>query len=610
MPISVKRKGAWFAGAVAVLVVMVLAALPIIASTRIVRDGIAYQMSAWTGYRVQLDDGPAVHVWPTFGAVLNEVTLLDWDETAPSTVLHAERIEVELSALAALRGEVVFTEMLLVRPVLQLAEEQGRLHLPPPQSWGRIARSVDTARQAVSAEPKQPDTSLLPSETLGTVSFEDGRVVMPDGEQQADVIEGLTGTFEWPALNRQATLSASGVWRGESVSLTASSTQPLILLGGGNAPLSFSLKAAPAEATFNGTANLSGANFIDGQLTASTPSIDQLSEWVHAIALPTSDVGPVEFSARVIGNAGRLKFEQATLDLETSTGTGLLDISFAQGNPMVAGTLAFDRLDLRSLAETFSPFSSGPLAASGPSDAERLFDFDLRFSAANATFGQAALTDIAAAAKARNGLATFDISDATAFGGTIQLSLRADRTGESHNVELRTVGEEIDAAQLSTMLGQESLVPRAPMAFSLSLKGTGADLESVLHNMQGTASVTFGSGSVPGLSLDAFFQQSAAGDFFPLASISEGVLQIEGAELKATIASGIAQLENAEARTGQYVVSLDGIIPFAGRALALYGTLSAPEGADPRLDTPLMFFVGGSWEAPFVASFRRPERNE
>src|SRR5690606_6419854 len=105
----------------------------------------------------------------------------------------------------------------------------------------------------------------------------------------------------------------------------------------------------------------------------------------------------------------------------------------------------------------------------------------------------------------------------------------------------RTVGEEIDAAQLSTMLGQESLVPRAPMAFSLSLKGTGADLESVLHNMQGTASVTFGSGSVPGLSLDAFFQQSAAGDFFPLAAISEGVLQIEGAELKATIASGIAQ---------------------------------------------------------------------
>lgn len=603
MPDWLARRSVWIVGAAVVLVILVMAGLPLIASTQIVRDRIAFQMSAWSGYRVKLNNPPEIHVWPTFRAVLSDVTLLDWNEAEPKTVLAAERVEMDLSALAALRGDVVFTRMRLVRPVLRLTERNEKLRLPAPQDWGRLNRSVETARDAVSKAPTDPDTSGLPGDTFGTIEFEQGRVIADDGNQQTNIVTSLSGSLEWPALNRQVALLASGIWHGESVSLTASSTQPLILLGGGRAPLTFSIQAAPANVSFTGSASLAGDNFIDGQLKIAAPSLAGLIDWTHALSLPTNSVGPVELSARIVGDVRRLKFEDTALNIAGSSGNGLIDVSFSAGDPLVAGTLAFDTLNLPALIQAFSPISTGPTNAEGLSQSigGGDFDFDLRFSAANATFGNATLTNVAAAAKVNDELATFDISDATAFGGTIQFGVRADRTEGRETVELRMVGEQIDLSRLAAALGRERLVPQAPCTFSLALKGPGADLQSVLRSGSGTVSASLGPGTISGLNLDAFFEHSAAGEFFPLSAIEEGSLPIDGAEFKASITKGVAGLETAVARSGAYTISLDGLVPLAGRALALYGRISESAEDEASEEAPLSFFVGGSWSAPFIA---------
>lgn len=603
MPDWLARRSVWIGGAGVVLVILVMTGLPLIASTQIVRDRISFQMSAWTGYRVRLNETPEIRVWPTFRAVLSEVTLLDWNEAEPKSVLAAERVEMDLSALAALRGDVVFTRMRLIRPVLRLIEQDERLRLPAPQDWGRLNRSVETARQAVSEAPTDPDTSGLPGDAFGTIEFEQGRVIADGGEQQTNIVTSLSGSLEWPALNRQVSLLASGIWHGESVSLTASSTQPLILLGGGKAPLTFSLQAAPANVSFTGSASLAGDNFIDGQLKIAAPSLARLIDWTHALSLPTNGLGPVELSARVVGDMRRIKFEDTALNIAGSSGNGLIDVSFGVGDPLVAGTLAFDMLNLPALLNAFSPVSTAASAVPeiSASIASGDYNFDLRFSAANATFGTATLTNVAAAAKVNDELATFDISDATAFGGTIQFGMRADRTEGRETIELRMAGEEIDLSRLAAALGHERLVPQAPCTFSLMLKGAGADLQSVLRSGSGTLSASLGPGTVSGLNLDAFFEHSAAGEFFPLSAIENGSLPIDGAEFKASITKGVAGLETAEGRSGPYTISLDGLVPLAGRALALYGRISEPAEDEASTEPPLSFFVGGSWSAPFIA---------
>jgi len=600
MPTSLARKSIWAVAAVVLLIVLIVAVLPLVASTRIVRNSIAYQMSAWSGYYVRFDDTPEIFVWP-LQAVLHDVTLLDSANENAQVVLDAERIDLDLSALAALKGDVVFTRMRLIRPVLHVRRQGNELQPISPQGWGKVPQSVEVAKQAVSAEPRNPDSTFLPSDPFGKIEFVEGRIVAEDGENQSDIVTSSSGTLDWPALNRQASLSATGIWHGEGVSLTASIAEPLLLFGGGNAAVSLSLQAAPANLSFEGIANRSGNGFVDGQFELSAPSLSRLVEWTHSRLPLASRIGPFSISARMQGDTKRLKFEQASLNFDKSAAEGLLDVSFESTRPTIAGTLAFDTLNLNALINALNPLS----VAMEPADpkARSELDFDLRFSAASATYDQAVLTDVAAAAMVRQGFAAFDISDASAFGGTLQFGLRR-REGDS--VEISMSGEEIAIEELAAAFGYKWLMPQASGNFSLMLKGTGRNVETVLQSADGSVSATVGQGSVPGLSIDAFLAHSEEGDFFPMAALEEGALPIDGIQMKATVSKGVLQIDNAEAKSGSYTIGLNGFAPLAGRGLALYGMLSAPEGADPRLESPLSFFVGGSWNAPFVASF--PER--
>src|SRR5262245_27097496 len=97
MPSSMIRKSIWGVTAIAVVALLILATLPWIASTRIVRDRIALELSAWSGYRVELASGPEIQIWPIFKAVLSGVSLSDWDDKSRRPVLDAETIELELS---------------------------------------------------------------------------------------------------------------------------------------------------------------------------------------------------------------------------------------------------------------------------------------------------------------------------------------------------------------------------------------------------------------------------------------------------------------------------------------------------------------------------------
>jgi len=598
MPTSLAKKGIWAVAIVALLVILIVAVLPLVASTRIVRNSIAYQMRAWSGYHVRLDDTPEIQVWP-LQAVLHDVTLLDSADENAQTVLEAERIDIDLSALAALRGDVVFTRMRLIRPVLRVRQEGDELQPISPQGWGKVPQSVEAAKQAVSAAPREPDTAFLPNDSFGKIEFVEGRVIAEDGELQSDILTSFSGTLDWPALNRQASLSANGIWHGESVLVTASIAEPLLLFGGGNAAVSLSLKAAPATFSFEGIANGSGNGFLDGDFELSAPSLSRLIEWTHSRSPVAGKIGPFSISARMVGDMKRLKFEGASLNFDKSAGEGLLDVSFESSRPMIAGTLAFNTLDLRAFFNGFNPLSFDA-AGQNTSGAQTQFDFDLRFSAASAKYDNVMLTDVAAAAMLRQGLAAFDVSDATAFGGTLQFGVRRNNNDA---VEISGSGEEIAVGELAAAFGYAKPMPQASGNFSVMLKGTGKDLDTVLQSAEGSVSASLGKGSVTGLSVDAFLEHSAAGDFFPMAALEEGSLAIDGIQLKATVKKGVLQIDGAEVKSGPYMIGMDGFIPLAGRGLALYGTLSAPEGADSRLKSPLPFFVGGSWNAPFIASF-------
>jgi AsmA protein len=236
-------------------------------------------------------------------------------------------------------------------------------------------------------------------------------------------------------------------------------------------------------------------------------------------------------------------------------------------------------------------------------DFAKQLDLDLRLSAARATAGQLTLMDVAATAQIKDGLGAFDISDASAFGGIIQAGFRVDQRGDNDQAEFRFLATDIDLQPFGTAAGLDGMLPQAKGTISTIIAGPADEWETLFARAEGSASVKVGPGTMPGIDIEAFRQRAGQGGFFPLRDIPRGTMAFDKAEFRATIARGIARLDVAKVEQPRQTIALTGILPLVGRGIALSGAIlprgtpEAPASAEPLA----AFFVGGSWNAPFVS---------
>jgi len=588
--------------ALALCAVLLVSALPLLASTQIVRDRIALELGEWTGHRVSLGAAPRIDVWPTFRAVLDDVAFHDRNGGASAPVLDADRMVVSLSPLAALRGEVVITAITMHRPLMRIWSDRHDLGTPLVDPSGRLGGALTSARALVAASPANPDASALPEDAMATVEFVDGRIVV-SGQEQSDLVTSLTGKIAWPAFNRAGGLTASGIWRGENVTLELSSAQPMLLFAGANAPMKLTLQSKLLNLSLDGSANVSGDGFVDGQGSLATPSLRRLLDWLKMPVSMGAVLGESSLSAKVQGNFKRLRLDGAVVALSGNTGRGVLDVALAEALPGISGTLAFDKLDLGAFVSLFAP----PIAGDGNiydpiamGFAEQL-SLDLRLSAQSAVVGGLALAEVASSVQIKGTHAAFDISDAIAFGGEFQAGLRIDAAGDARTVEMRTMASDVDVFAMARALGAERIVPQGRGNFSAILKGTGRDWNTAMGNAEGSITATLGPGALAGFDIARFRERWGSGDFFPLSDVAGGSLPIKGFDFRAKVTGGVARIEKAEALLEGQVVTITGIVPYFGRALALSGYFASMAANGARGDPEQPFFIGGAWDAPFIS---------
>lgn len=611
MGLSTVKKGIAALALLLLLALLFVTILPWIASTQIVRDRIAYELSLWSGYRVALGEAPQLEVWPAFRATLRDVSFHEWSGESQA-VLEADRLVVSLSPLAAVRGRIEMSAIAMYRPSLRLTRTETSLELPASPGGGRIVQAIQAAKRLITADPKNPDVTSLPSDAFGTVEFSDGRIALVDGDN-IESLTNLTGKITWPALNRTLRVTANGVWRGESVNVEASAATPLILMGGGNGDVTASLKSALVEASFEGKVNFSGERFFEGNGQINTPALRRMLDWAQIPITPSGTIGPVTLTSNIRGNAQRVRLESVALNFGGNNGTGVIDIAFADPVPAISGTLAFDKLDLRTYLAGFTSIATGRGSLSQPLETgiAHQMALDLRLSAATATLGSAELTDVAASTQVKGPLMALDLSHASGFGGELQAGLRIDKADDKKTVEIRMIATEVEALQLAKAAGAEKLLPQGRTNISVMLKGTGDDWNAVLGSAEGSVTTTLGQGSLGGLDLAKFRNRWAAGGFFALSEVAGGPIALKGADFKAKVTGGVARIEKADVfLDDQRVFSFTGIIPYFGRALAISGKLEPilPDGTRGLAELP--FFIGGAWDSPYVAPVVPSEQQE
>jgi AsmA protein len=240
MPAPLVKRAIWTVAAICVALAVVAASLPFVASTQLVRARITQELSERTGYRVTLGDAPDLVIWPSFKAILNDVSFRRHGADDGPPVLAAERLEARLSAWTAVLGGVELSAVSLERPVLHVSRQPNGTYLPATPGGGRFVEMLeDAARGEAHNHP-----------ALGTVRFADGKLV--DAATGADVATDLTGMVEWETIGSQALLNAAGVWRGEDLKLALLVESPLKLAAGQSSPANVSFESAPLTASCRG----------------------------------------------------------------------------------------------------------------------------------------------------------------------------------------------------------------------------------------------------------------------------------------------------------------------------------------------------------------------
>ncbi|MGE0283065.1 MAG: AsmA family protein, partial [Rhizobiaceae bacterium] len=207
-------------------------AMPMLASTWLVRDRITQELSEWSGYRVSLGSAPEISVWPGFRAKLSNVTMSE-RSAADAPVITVDELELDLSPLAVLRGGIAFSAARFIRPVFYLPSNETGASLPPLPLGSRIARSVLTARVALATNASQPNFADLPADAFGLVEIVDATLATGTPSDHADLATDISGTIDLPALNLPGRIAGSGKVNDEPVSIDIHAGQPLLLLAGG-----------------------------------------------------------------------------------------------------------------------------------------------------------------------------------------------------------------------------------------------------------------------------------------------------------------------------------------------------------------------------------------
>ncbi|MEZ5782605.1 MAG: AsmA-like C-terminal region-containing protein [Rhizobiaceae bacterium] len=596
------RPVAWFVGGVAVLTFFLYVVLPFIASTRIVKERIAFELSVWSGYQVSIQSDPEIRLFP-LRAVLNGVRLTEWTGDG-KPVLEADEFVMNLSPTSALMGDIYFSKVRLVKPTLWVEPYASGLYLPRLPGAGRMANAVKDAQVLTASNPDDPDLSTLGGDPFGTVEFFDGRIL--DAVDGSEIVNALEGIVTWPRLDRGGALKASGAWRGERVIVEFSSNEPMLLLAGGTANLHFAFAGAPGNATFDGRVNLSAQPFFDGEAAFATSSLRQTLEWSRADIASTPDLSAVSISGRVQGGQNRIKLENLQLVLDGSSGSGAMELQLGQSRPSLSGTLAFQRINLGSIMSALSPVGGENGTTLDTTFTERL-NLDLRLSSTEATAGPIAMTEVAATAQIRDGLAVFDISDARAFDGSLQAGLRFDITASGVEMGTSVRATDIDGGALGSTLGLTRAVPSSRGSFSLMLKGPVERWDHVSDGLEGTFSANFGKGTLVGVDLPAFLKRTSDGGFFSLEDVSQGTLPLDRLDLQTTITRNLVHVDRAELVSGQHRVQLSGLVSYIGGGLALSGSVATAAADSGQAAPGARFFVGGSLSEPFISPQTSPQ---
>jgi AsmA protein len=448
---ALKIAGAAAAAILVVAALLLIAGVPSGFLTSAIQDRVEQQ----TRYRLSIAGSTRIGLWPSLNVTIHDVTMERPQDRDAGNRLTVGSIQADMTLGSVWSGRPEITDLVIVRPVLNVPLLRERKLAPKPASSGPAASS----RAADSDTPAIRRITV----TEGTIAFSNLR------DRFDRRIEGI------------------------SASAVVGADRKIRITGGAQAgghPLKFDIKAtAPAPP-------LERQN-IPVELSLDAPGLLQ---------------APLSAKAEVRLNGSLVMINGLTGTIGDGAFNGWASVDVAS-KPQVKLDLDFQRLDIAARpAPAASQDSSRPSQSpSQPSSQSwsnatidlnglNYVDAEVRFSAAELNIGQANFAPAAIDSTLAGGIVKCAVSNLGAYGGHANGEVDIDLSGGNPSYVMRGDLAGVRALPLlRSAAGFDKLDGR--LQAKIAVRSNGTSERAIMSNLDGTVFANFQDGAIEGLNV-------------------------------------------------------------------------------------------------------------
>ena len=508
------------------------------------------------------------------------------DDAFGVNLLSAPEARLNLSLIDLLRGRFIPTGVVLVSPTVTVDIDHPPFAGPPGESAG----PASVARRALAP--------------LASLSLSNGTLRLVSAKRGVDTaVDNVHGRFTGLTIGDQLRFDLSAVWRKTSIAIAGALNDPETAAKGAPSPIVLALDSPLGKLAFGGLLALSDQPSVDGDLTASIPSIAALASFLDARRPAVLAANDITITAKVKGAADSLTFGDATLTSAGQTLEGAIAIREAGGRPAISGTLAAETLALEPLLgppeRVFGPsgnWSTKPFAFAPL----RSFDLDLRLSAAHLDAYGLKLADAAASAIVTDGKLSATLLEAAAYGGRLQGEVGAAYVGR--DLDLSARGELADADLGAAIADFARPIVTGTGGVKFALEASGASPAAAISSLTGTASLEAADGAILGVNLEEALRRSHRRPIDVERDMRLGGTPFDKVEASLELDDGRAQVRRGIMTSHGVKAELDGLIELIDQSWALQvnATQTDATGDESQDAAHLTLDIAGPWSSPTI----------
>jgi AsmA protein len=508
------------------------------------------------------------------------------DDAYGVNLLSAPEARLNLSLVELLRGRFIPTGVVLVSPMVTIDIDRP----PFAGAAGESAGPASVARRALAP--------------LASLSLSNGVLRLISAKRGVDTaVDNLHGRFNGLTIGDQLRFDLSAVWRNTPIAIAGALNDPETAAKGAPSPIVLALDSPLAKLAFGGSLALGSEPSVDGQLTASIPSIAALAAFLDAEPPTVLAVNDMTITANVKGGADSVTFGDATLTSAGQTLEGAVAIRGVGGRPAISGTLAAETLALEPLLgppeRVFDPsgrWSTKPFAFAPL----RSFDLDLRLSAAHLDVYGLKLADAAASAIVTDGKLSATLLEAAAYGGSLQGEVGAAFVGR--NLDFSARGELADADLGATTADFGRPIVTGTGGAKFTLAASGASPAAAMSSLTGAASLEASNGSISGINLEEALRRSQRRPLDVQRDLRVGGTAFDKFDASVALDAGRAQIQRGVMTSHGMKAELGGLIDLGAQSWALQVNAIQTDaaGEESQDAAHLTLDITGPWSQPTI----------